>query len=267
MSAKIKKHINLLFILIISQLLFNVKSIEQEYTIEYFLLGSHYQSYTLFHLPNNQPFPKVFINGTDKTSTIINEENEYYYMTESSDKLYIKLVWNTKLTNMKSMFCALHLSFINFTNFDSSEVTNMENLFENAEKLKTISFNNFNTSKVTSFKNMFKNCEDLVSLDLSSFDTKNVEYMDYMFANCQKLNYLNIENFITNKVQTMEAMFYYCSLLSSLNLSSFDTKNVINMNSMFYYCSRLSSLNLSSFDTKNVINMNSMFLIVILYLL
>ena len=61
----------------------------------------------------------------------------------------------------------------------------MENLFENAEKLKTISFNNFNTSKVTSFKNMFKNCEDLVSLDLSSFDTKNVTNMSHILMDAK----------------------------------------------------------------------------------
>ena len=232
MFTKIKKHINIFFIIIFSQLS-HIKNSDKEYAIEYNIICINGYSRDLFRLKNDQPFPKVYINDTEKTSEIMNKTNIYSYKCSSEGNIIIRLVWDTKLTNMESMFGFVfgqdYITFIDFTNFDSSEVISMECLFCNGNGIKHISFNNFNTSKVTNFKQMFLYCTQLVSLNLSSFDTRNVVTMDSMFDECRSLTYLNINNFNTSKVIDMNNMFGECFYLSSLNLFVVNTMNVNSM--------------------------------------
>ena len=64
---------------------------------------------------------------------------------------------------------------IDFTMFNTENVTNMSFLFNNCNKLKEIKgINKFNTDKVTNMNSMFKGCAELEYLDLSSFNMKNV---------------------------------------------------------------------------------------------
>ena len=133
-------------------------------------------------------------------------------------------------------------------------------LFSYNTELKSINFTNFDTSKVTNMSSMFDDCNSLTSLDLSSFNTSQVTYMYQMFYNCSKLTSLDLSNFDTSKVTYMYYMFCGCSSLTSLDLSSFDTSQVTNMSGMFLYCNFLTNLDLSNFDTSKVTNMSAMFL-------
>ena len=72
-----KKYSKTFFILIILQL-FNVKNCNKEYSIElHFSFYNLYTPISIFFLENNQPFPKLYLNGTEKTSEIINHNNKY----------------------------------------------------------------------------------------------------------------------------------------------------------------------------------------------
>ena len=118
---------------------------------------------------------------------------------------------------------------------------------------------NFDTSNVTNMYNMFNGCDKLTSLDLSSFNTSNVTDMHMMFALCNSLTSIDLSSFNTENVTTMQHMFDSCSSLTSLDLSSFNTYEVITMGSMFSWCKALTTLDLSNFDTRKVIYMDSMF--------
>lgn len=111
--------------------------------------------------------------------------------------------------------------------------------------LKSIDISSFNTSNVTNMSNMFKQCSSLTVLDVSALNTSNVTNMSDMFSNCASLKSLDLSTFDTNKVKDMSFMFFW-SALTSLNLSSFDTSNVTNMNSMFQMCNSLTTLTLGS---------------------
>lgn len=110
---------------------------------------------------------------------------------------------------------------------------------------------NLNTSNVTYMNEMFDQCSNLETLDLSHFNTEKVENMSNMFNGCTKLHDLNISSFNTENVTNMYGMFYGCSSLDSLDLSHFNTRYVRNdqMNYMFNGCSSLSSLDVSNFTT------------------
>ena len=159
--------------------------------------------------------------------------------------------WFDGLENMTS------IEGLEYLHTDS--VTNMCQMFNNCEVLKSLDLSSFSTEKVTTMMSMFGNCQALTSLDVSSFNTKNVTTMERMFNYCLLLENLNLQNFNTENVTTMANMFNHCEVLKALDLSSFSTKNVTNMNSMFEYCVALETVNLSSFNTENVTTMGGMF--------
>ena len=156
-------------------------------------------------------------------------------------------------------YCFDKMTSIDLSALDTSEVTDMRNMFEYCSKLTSLDVSKFDTSQVTDMENMFFDCMGLTSLDVSKFDTSEVTNMSSMFLYCNSLTSLDLRNFDTSKVTNMENMFSYCSSLTSLNVSKFDTSNVTNMYQMFYDCSSLTSLDLSNFNTPKVTSMNDMF--------
>lgn len=113
---------------------------------------------------------------------------------------------------------------------------------ENATEIDT---NLIDTSEVTNMKEMFEECHHVTKLDLSKFNTSNVTDMSSMFYYCGDLSSLDISHFDTSNVNNMKRMFTNCSSLSVLDLSSFDTSNVNNIQSMFHSCSSLSNVYVS----------------------
>ena len=101
---------------------------------------------------------------------------------------------------MQAMFqLCKELEYLDLSNFDTSNVNDMEGMFNKCNKLKEIKgINQFNTVKVKNMRVMFHNCYELKYLDLSNFDTSKVTNMIGMFDSCNKLKYLNLLNFVIN---------------------------------------------------------------------
>lgn len=69
-------------------------------------------------------------------------------------------------------------------------------------------FTNLDTSAVTNMEHMFSDCVYLASLDLSNFDTSAVTNMESMFNNCNSLTTIYAsENFVTAQVTSSNIMF------------------------------------------------------------
>ncbi|MBE6283700.1 MAG: BspA family leucine-rich repeat surface protein [Mediterranea massiliensis] len=172
----------------------------------------------------------------------------------------LNIINTSNVTDMSEMFrgCSL-LTSLDLSNFDTSNVTDMEFMFSDCSSLTTLNLSNFDTSNVTDMGNMFSYCQSLTILDLSNFDTSNVTNMSSMFYDCHFLATLNLSNFDTSNVTDMGYMFSFCHSLATLNLSNFDTSNVTDMGNMFSFCQSLTILDLSNFDTSNVTDMSGMF--------
>ena len=127
---------------------------------------------------------------------------------------------------------------------DTSQITNMMDMFAYCAFLTNLDLSNFDTSQVTVMSDMFNECISLTSLDLSRFDTSQVTNMMGMFSNCISLTSLDLSSFDTSQVTDMQFMFYGCSSLTSLDLSNFDTSQVTDIGQMFEGCSSLTSLDL-----------------------
>ena len=143
------------------------------------------------------------------------------------------------------------VSINNLDKIDTSNVTNMGEMFWNCWSLTELDVTKFNTSNVVYMHEMFKGCDALAKLDVSNFDTRNVISMSSMFRDCKSLTKLDVSKWNTSNVTNMYDMF--CSSgLTELDLSNFDTSKVTNMSYMFSHCKSLVSLDVSSFDTSNV---------------
>jgi surface protein len=147
----------------------------------------------------------------------------------------------------------------NSTYINTSEVKNMESMFQGCRKMTSLDLSHFYTSKVTTMAHMFDGCIQATVLNVSNFDTSNVTDMEGMFSYCNSLTSLDVSHFNTAKVTNMSKMFDTCCDLTSLDVSNFDTSNVTDMSWMFRACLILESLDLSSFNTEKVTNMESMF--------
>ena len=218
---------------------------------------------------------KLWLDPTDKTAYYYTEPEKVYLNRDSSNmflsrfgeqkienilELDLSNFDTSQVTYMNDMFVNMHnLTSLDLSNFDTSQVTDMGNIFFYASSLTSLNLSSFNTSKVTNMGSMFNNASSLTSLSLSNFDTSKVVDMGAMFNNMSNLTSLNLSNFNTSKVTDMHSMFSSMSSLTSLNLSNFDTSKVTDMRAMFAGLPNLATLNLSSFDTSNVTNMSGMF--------
>ena len=77
---------------------------------------------------------------------------------------------------------------------------------------------NFNTENVTTMEEMFRACTSLEKLNLYRFNTQNVTDMSKMFYSCSKLKKLSLSNFNSEKVTRMSYMFSECGELQELNI-------------------------------------------------
>ena len=155
--------------------------------------------------------------------------------------------------------CGKLATVANIGNFNTSEVTTMQQMFRDCTSLTSLNLSTFNTQKVTTMRSMFYGCTGLTSLNLSSFNTAAITNMGYMFCNCSKLTSIDVSKFNTANVTAMDGMFYGCAGVTGLDLSNINTQKVTTMVNMFRGCSKLTSLDLSKFNTTAVTDMTSMF--------
>ncbi len=168
-----------------------------------------------------------------------------------------KVVFDPAFANARPTKCnEWFQNYVNLTSIEgieylnTSQVTDMHNMFYNCYHLQTTDFSGFDTRKVKDMSNMFYNCGSLKSLDISNFNTSEVTNMRNMFYHCIGLTSLDLSHFNTSKVSIMISMFQLCSNLLSVNLSGWDTRNVGSMDHMFEKCISLKTLDLSVFDTR-----------------
>ena len=160
---------------------------------------------------------------------------------------------NKPIVSMSYMFSDSQAIILDVSNFDTSNVTNMSNMFFDSQAETDVS--NFDTSNVTDMSGMFGDSQ-ATTLDVSSFDTSNVTDMCGMFNRSQAAT-LDLSSFDTSSVTNMSFMFND-SQATTLDVSNFDTSNVTDMSGMFNG-SQATTLDVSNFNTSNVTDMSHMF--------
>lgn len=179
-------------------------------------------------------FDKGSFNGVEKNKVLM------YYGFNDTKEVDGDLVIGNVPDVDRLYFWGSNLNSIDFTNLDTSKITDLYAVFQNSRQLTTINFKNFNTTNVTNMGAMFLGCDKLNNLDLSSFNTTNCNDVSLMFNECFGLTSLDISNFDLSNVTSIDRMFAGCSSLKSINLGLFDIGNVTeyittteNLNGLF----------------------------------
>ena len=194
-----------------------------------------------------------------------------YANVESIMFLKINPNLNKEITNLEYAFSRINLSNTNKI---------YEPLIAYHEVCNVIGLDKLNTSNITNMSNMFGQSRVVGNLDLSNLDTSNVTYTYSMFSETtghieglyssqnlvQNYSYLTgLNNWDVSNVTNMNSMFkkctYYIFKDEELN---WDTRNVANMSWMFSGVVSYSFPKLI-FDTSNVTNMSYMFQYIVTY--
>ena len=223
-------------------------------------------------VPNSEDTTKYDLYIGAKDGVIANEDSSYLFSNfrELKEINFDNNYDTSNATNMRNMFSwCTNIETIDVSSFNTNNVTDMVNMFTMFDnntgmvienKLSNIIFgDNFDTSNVTNTFQMFAGCENLKEIAVEDWNTSKFYNVNSMFAFCKSLTSLDLSKWDTSNVTEMAWMFDGCENLNSLNLRGFNTSKVTNMYLMFYNCKSLTELNLCSFDTSNVTDMNGMF--------
>ena len=98
--------------------------------------------------------------------------------------------YNYKKNNEKGIFEKTKFKYIDISDWDVSNVTDMSGMFFDCGELKSVGdLSSWNVSKVTDMKCMFSRCRELKSVgDISCWNVSNVTDMYSMFYDCKLFN-------------------------------------------------------------------------------
>ena len=123
--------------------------------------------------------------------------------------------------NMDFLFYEYQGEELDVSILKTVNTTSMRAMFKQCNKLRElIGLDKFNTSNVTNMGEMFYDCYYITKLDLSGFDTRNVTFMGGMFCICENLEELDIRNFDMTNVTNTTQMFIECNNLRILRLDN-----------------------------------------------
>ena len=217
-------------------------------SMEFTTIGGATSSRTLTTSPSNIPFNNYQVNKVTFNNSESNSSNTYIYKIDLSN-------WDTSyITNMSNMFDGCeNLVSIDSSEFNTSNVTNMSNMFNGCKKLTSLDVSKWDVSNVTDMNFMFF-CFDqyyLTKLDVSKWDVSSAITINAMFGNLRSIKELDVSNWNVSSVTDMGDIFIGCSSLTELNLSRWDVSSAKNVSGMFHYCSSLTSLKLFDFSKIN----------------
>ena len=160
----------------------------------------------------------------------------------------------SEITDMSNLFDNNFHFNLDISGWDTSSVTNMDGIFNWASRFNQ-DISSWDTSSVTTMDSMFEEVSRF-NQDISSWDTSNVTDMSDMFNGASSFNQ-DISSWDTSSVTDMEMMFHGASSFNQ-DISSWDTSNVTDMSDMFNGASSFNQ-DISSWDRSSVTNISYMF--------
>lgn len=236
---------------------------EDEQPVFNVLYSDYYNNIANIYFVDNLNIPEGALEVKDPScsgkekikSWLIQNGTNYDLYVGADSRIYSNYNSSYLFSNMPS------LTNIEFDNFDTSFVTNMEAMFGYLPVITQLDLSSFNTSNVTNMSYMFYNCNNIINIyNINVFNTKKVIDMEGMFSQCYKLKQLDLSNFNTNNLENISYMFYSCNDLTTIeDISGWTTKNLKSMRSLFCNCYALKSVDVSNFNTSQVENMEYVF--------
>ena len=220
------------------------------------------KSYDSTKLINPQDFPEEIRGISVKTCMKITASQAITVLADGEE---VSIPANTETevymsTSFSPNSNGAYITKIDCSALDTSNFTNMENMFNSCTAITTLDVSGFKMSNVTSIAGMFTYVK-LTTLDLSNWNTSQMKNMGWMFYGSSIQSVGDISGWDVSKVTAFEGMFYGCSSLSSFgDINKWDTSNSEAFCCMFQNCTSLpTTLDLSNWKTSKVTNLDWMF--------
>lgn len=171
------------------------------------------------------------IKMKEKTKPVYFPENKRSLMmcidevlAEKGHDANLNVIDTSKITDMGGLFKE-HINDIeniDISEWDVSNVTNMEEMFADCKKFNS-DLSEWNVHSLRKAFAMFNNCENFDS-DLSNWDVTNLEEAKSMFHNCKKFD-SNLSNWDITSLEECEYMFAGAEKFKS-NLDTWKPANI-----------------------------------------
>ena len=165
-----------------------------------------------------------------------------------------KFLPNNKQLKLLIYYGHIYYGKVKLDEIDTSEVTDMSNLFSHRTNQDFSGISEWDTSKVETFEKMFYE-NTKFNEDISSWDTSSAKNFRYMFYHSSQFNQ-PIGKWNTSNVTDMRGMFYL-ALKFNQPLDKWDTSSVTNMRNMFF-CTNFNQ-NINDWDVSKVTDFSYMF--------
>ena len=134
-----------------------------------------------------------------------------------------------------------NLTSVNLSSFTFENVKNMSNLFNGCKDLKSVNFSEtINSTNLIDIDGMFEGCESIEKPEIQHFDFSKVTKMNRLFKGCKKLDHVEFNPDIKiQNVEDLSFVFDGCVNLIEVNLTQFQFEKVGNMSNLFNNCSKL----------------------------
>lgn len=160
-------------------------------------------------------YPAYAILSTDKTTLTFYKDGEKEDREGTS--------YGISLENELPEWYSLRTSIKNVVfdmSFSDARPSSLSRWFYGMSKLETIEgIEYLNTSEVTDMSEMFQDCGKIRNIDLTHFDTSMVQDISYMFNGCTSIAALDFSSFTLADGTATAALMRNCSSLKTLKVS------------------------------------------------
>ena len=151
------------------------------------------------------------------------------FNANSGDVINTQMIDTSLLTTFRNMFVNTTVEELDLSSWNTSKVTNMQNMFGSCKKLKTVKIGTaFDTSSVTTMDSMFNNC--LVLENIPAFNASKVTNFGGMFS--------NVGPNLTD--ESLDNILLTC--ISAVSYTGTKTLNKLSFPSGWYPASRIQAL-------------------------
>lgn len=160
-----------------------------------------------------------------------------------------------KVTNLSDIFNDSGVSTLDLSDWDTSNVTNMESAFKDTDSLTSLTLGgSFDSASVGDFSN-FLNGSGVSGLDFADLNTSSATDMSNMLSNMANQEAFDLSSFDTSNVTSMESMLENLGGVTSIDISGWDISSVSNFTNILGTTTldRATSINLGSLPNSTVI--------------
>lgn len=164
-------------------------------------------------------FPPVDVSNINSTTYMFSECRLLQYVPS------LNISSKVKTLHYMFKYCNSLVEIKDIKNWDVSNATRIDSMFDHCESLKSLDLSGWNTNKVTNMDYIFSSCSSLTSVDLSGWNTSNVINMGYLFSNSANLEKIDGVLDITS-CNYSNAYSYFPGFAKQINLRKITYKNL-----------------------------------------